>query len=232
MFDFNENQKKIITLLIIVFCLALLALVGYLSFSHKPVIAPKNATSTDAMGEVVDEHFFIPDTRMIEFNEGSIISPGVYNTKLVPATSEERIIVTTAKLSLKQSYNLALPSVTKWSSDAKLVFIKSLGVLTLEGRTGEWQVIFSSVIKQRDYELIIQEDKIVAQKEIMSKVVGYDLPLNWYDSNDAILSLQSLPQFSSDSISSISFYHNPDQSYWAYGLAIAEGQKTTSMWVK
>src|SRR3989338_6961807 len=71
----------------------------------------------------------------------------------------------------------------RWSSDAKLVFIKSLGAITLEGKSSQWQLAFSSKTKvKKGYEIIIQADQIVSKKEIDSTAVGADLSKNWKDS--------------------------------------------------
>ena len=73
-------------------------------------------------------------------------------------------MVSKAVLTVKGSYNLEARS-GKWSSDAKLVFVKSLGAITLEGKSSQWQIVFMSKTKTgKGYEIIVQEDQVVSQK--------------------------------------------------------------------
>jgi hypothetical protein len=120
----------------------------------------------------------------------------------------------------------------QWSADSKLIFIRSLGALGLDGKSSAWQIVCGSQEKKKGLEIIIQADKIISQKEITAETYGFDLPQNWYDSNEAIASLQNLVQFYNDTISSISFYYSSAGDSWAYGLATGQAEKTTSMWVK
>lgn len=178
-------------------------------------------------GKVIEENLVIPQTEKAVVNEGRVVNEGAYQTPLVPKSDEERIIAPLAELTLKGSYNVSINEAKKWSDDAKLVFIKSLGAVTLEGKSSQWQIIFGSKNKKKGYEIIVQKDKIVSQKEIFSDSFGYDLPDNWRDSNYAVGTLQATPQFSDATVSSINFYYNVDGKKWSYALSTSRG--TTSM---
>jgi hypothetical protein len=179
-------------------------------------------------GQIIDDEIKIPETVEIASNEGEIVPRGLYNIKLQPQSESETVIITKAKLTLKEAYNLSLVEAEKWSNDAKLIFIKSNGALGLDGKASSWQLAYGSINKRAGYEIIIVSDKIVSAKEIKSDSSGFSLPANWYDSYEAIAAL-NLPQFSQDTISAISFYYSSANDSWAYGLA--NDQKTTSMWV-
>lgn len=176
---------------------------------------------------VIEDEPIIPQTEQVSPVDGRIIEKGKYDIPLVPKSEEEEVVVVKAKLTVKGSYDLAGDKAKEWSEDAKLVFIKSLGAVDLEGKSSGWQVVFGSKAKKMGYEIIIQADKIFSQKEIKSDSYGYDLPENWYDSGSAIASLQELPQFSDATVSSITFYYNIDGKNWGYALATSRG--TTSM---
>lgn len=180
---------------------------------------------------VIEETPVIPDTQEVSMADARILEQGAVSVPLVPKTEGERVIVPRAKLTMKGVCDRALPETAKWSPDAKLVFIKSLGAITLEGKSSQWQLVFSSKTKKgRGYEVIVQEDRIVSQKEITSTAVGADMPKEWYDSDGAIKSLQSLPQFLDATIWAINFFYDRDSEWWMYVIATSVGN--TSMFVK
>ena len=160
---------------------------------------------------MVEEKLVIPDTQKITGGEGRFVSEGLVAVPLVPKTESEKIMVSKAVLTIKGSYDLSLSEAQKWSSDAKLVFIKSLGAVTLEGKSSQWQLVFSSKTKlKKGYEIIIQADQIVSQKEIDSTAVGADIPKTWKDLGEVIKELQSHPLYQDATVSAVSFYLNPD----------------------
>ncbi len=178
--------------------------------------------------QVIEENLVIPDTQKITGAEGRTVESGKVDVPLVPKSESEKVIVAKAVLTVKGSYGLTLPEAEKWATDAKLVFVKSLGAVTLEGKSSQWQVAFSSKTKpKKGYEVIIQADKIVSQKEIDSTAVGANVPADLKDSGEAIVLLQELPQFSDATISSINFYYNADGKIWRYALSTSKG--TTSV---
>ncbi len=179
---------------------------------------------------VVVENLVIPDTKNVATVDARIPNSEAYKVPLVPKSGSEKVVVPNAVLTLKESYAKANPDALIWSNDAKLVLIKSLGALTLEGKSSQWQVVFGSKTKKKGYEVILQGDAVVSKKDIESTAYGYDLPKNWYDANEAIVSLQTLPQFSDATVSGINLFYNADSREWAYGLATSRG--ATAMPVK
>lgn len=173
---------------------------------------------------VIEENLVIPETQKITGGEGKTINGGAVEVALVPKNDAEKVVVTKAVLTVKGSYNLVVPEAQKWASDAKLVFVKSLGAINLEGKSSQWQIVFVSKTKiGKGYEIIIQTDQIVSKKEIPSKATGADLPKSWYDSDGAIKSLQTLPQFSDATVSSITFSFDLDSKKWIYALSTSKG---------
>ena len=223
---FFQNKKIIyvIIAIVIVLTIGIIYIFDLLPESLKKTIffGPK--------GTVIEENLVIPNTEKIAVVEGRFVSPGTYQTPLVPKSDAEEIIAPKAVYTARNGYDVSINEARKWSADAKLIFIKSLGAITLEGKSSQWQIVFGSKTKKKGYEIIIQADKVVSQKEIPSDSFGYDLPKNWYDSGEAIKSLQTMPQFSDAAVSSISFYYNTDGKNWGYGLATSRG--TTSMPVR
>ena len=107
--------------------------------------------------------------------------------------------------------------------DAKLVFIKSLGSVMLDGKSSYWQIGFGSKAKKGGYEVVVQGDRIVEAKEVSSSVYGYDEPLHFYDSNDAIDTIRTQPYYQDATLSQVNLYYNTDGKVWVYALATSKG---------
>lgn len=204
---------------------------GYLKFDFGTNLFKENKplSKVQLTPKIVEENLVIPETKKIFGNEGRFIEENsAAEIALVPKSEAEKVIVPKAILTVKGSYGLAVIEAQKWSSDVKLVFIKSLGAITLDGKSSQWQLAFSSKTKsKKGYEVIIQADQIVSKKEIDLTASGADVLKNWLDSDSAIKSLQELPQFSDATISSINFYYNSDGKIWRYVISTSKG--TTSI---
>lgn len=180
-------------------------------------------------GVVVEEELVIPNTENIEGNEGRIVKSGAYESPINPS-DETRAVSARAILTIKGAYEAALPVARGWSADAKLISIRSLGIVTFGGMSGEWQVLFGSAERKAGFEVIVYGDAIALQKNVLSESFGFTLPADWYDSGDALLSLRAMSQFADATVSSLSFFYNEDGKRWGYGLATSKG--TVSMPVK
>lgn len=172
---------------------------------------------------IVSENLVIPNTKEVTLADMRSVNTSAYEVSLVPHSEGQEVSVAQAVYTLKESYSKSLPEALLWSPDAKLVLIKSLGAITLEGKSSQWQVVFGSKMKNKGYEVVIQAEQIVSKKEITSRSIGYSVPENWYEAKDAIVSLQALPGFSDATVSGISFYYNTDAKEWRYGFATSKG---------
>jgi len=177
--------------------------------------------------KVIEETLTLPDTTHIVSGAGRTIEEGKVDVPLVPKNEGERIIVSKAVLTVKNGYDLAAAEAQKWADDAKLVFVKSLGAVTLEGKSSQWQIAFASMAKKKGYEVVIQGDQIASHKEVASDAVGAAVPENLIDSSAAIQAIQEMPQFSDATVSSINLYYNADGKVWRYAFATSIG--TTSL---
>ncbi|OGD31827.1 hypothetical protein A3C91_00170 [Candidatus Azambacteria bacterium RIFCSPHIGHO2_02_FULL_52_12] len=208
------------TLIIIIFIVIIVFALGAGYYFYAPSgNAPSAGQNTPSQGRVIEEKLVIPDTKSITGSEGRVVDQGAISIALVPKDDNEKVIVPGAVLSVKGSYDLAKPEAAKWSSDAQLAFIKSLGAVTLEGKSSQWQIAFSSKIKKgKGYEVVIQGDGIVSQKEVDSGAVGGETPPNFADRDSlwALAQLAAIPQFQTASISAIIFSYNPDAKGWDY----------------
>lgn len=225
--NYFKDKKNILIVAIILIIIIVIILI-VLTFKKNPSNTPTFNTQT-FKGVVINDNIKIPNTTSVTSNDGEVVPRGEYNIKLQPQSEADTVIITKAKLTLKEAYNLSIIEAVKWSSDTKLVFIKSNGALGLDGKSSSWQLVYGSADRQKGYEIIIGENQIISSKEVLSDSSGFDLPTNWYDSYEAIAAL-NLPQFSQDTISALSFYYSSANQSWAYGLA--NGEKTTSMWVQ
>ena len=121
------------TLIIIIFIVIIVFALGAGYYFYAPSgNAPSAGQNTPSQGRVIEEKLVIPDTKSITGSEGRVVDQGAISIALVPKDDNEKVIVPGAVLSVKGSYDLAKPEAAKWSSDAQLAFIKSLGAVTLE----------------------------------------------------------------------------------------------------
>lgn len=235
-FNYNKNMNRKTLLIFLAISTAAVGLVGVIYLvsqeNENTPISENGNWSIDLSPEkpkVVEEKLIIPETQEITGGEGRVIDQGPVEVPLVPKSEGEKVVVSNAILSVKGSYNLAIAEAKKWADDAILVFVKSLGAVTLEGKSSQWQLAFFSEAKQnKGYEIIIQGDQIVSRKEIDSVANGADLPSAWKDSSEIVVSLQELPQFSDATISSINLYYNTDGKIWRYVLSTSRGNTSMS----
>jgi len=220
------QNKKLIVILAIFAIVVVVAAIYIISPGKFSVL--KNLSRTIGLEkgtpQIIEENLVAPETKKITGSEGKTASSGPVEVPLVPKTESEKVVVSKAVLTVKGSYELAKSEAGKWSTDAKLVFIKSLGVITLEGKSSQWQLAFSSKTKvKKGYEIIIQADQIISKKEIDSTAVGADAPKQWKDLGDVIKELQSHPLYQDATVSAATFYLNPDNKKWYYTLSTSKG---------
>lgn len=202
--------------------LALLIGGGAFFFRHSLPFASRT-------GIAVEETLRIPETERIDGHAGRTVTPGAYDAPL-DAKSGEGIVSSRAVHTLKGSYAVANVRSLAWADDAALISIQSLGAVTEEGKSGEWQLFFGSASRGAGFEVIVFGDRVASEKEVASVLEGYPVPVEWYDSGDALASLRDMPQFSDATVSSLHFFHNEDGERWGYALSTSEG--TVSMPVR
>lgn len=227
-------MKKIIIAIIFLVVASLIVYFVFPEFSSK--ISQVVDLIPDEPRVIENEQLVIPQTEKITQTDSVIVQKGTVEIPFAPKTEAEKVVVPKAILTVKGSYNLAKTEAEKWASDAVPVFIKSIGAITLEGKSSQWQLAFSSAsakatadkskTTQKGYEIIIQGDQIVSQKEIDSTIISGKMPIKWKDSGEVIASLAQHPYFGDATVSSIKFYYNLDNKNWRYAFATSKG--TTS----
>lgn len=148
----------------------------------------------------------------------SVMSTGE-NIALV---SREHVIIEGGK-TLKEGYAIAEPEARSWATDAKLVYIHSLGTVTIDGVSSGWEVVFGSKIKKKGYMVSVVGGMVVDKRDVISTSSGYTLPSDWYDAAEAVKSIQTLPQFKDATISGLNFYYNEDGKRWGYAISSSNG---------
>lgn len=221
----TTNKKSIIIGIIV----AILVLVGTL-YLFKPSILNIFTQPIGIDVErpiVVDEEPILPDTTEIKSSDRFSIVEGNTQTPLVPKSDGDRVIVSKATFTVKGAFDFSKEEANQWSAKAKLAYVKSLGAVTLDGKSSEWQVIYvSSDKKNKGYEVIIFGDQILSKKEIESNFAGADVNENIKDSGEVIVVLQELPQYSNATLSAINFYYNSDVKGWRYNIVTSSGAVT------
>ena len=101
-------------------------------------------------GRVIEENLVIPNTEKVAAVEGRFVSAGITRRRWFPKSDAEEVIVPKAVYTARNGYDVSINEARKWSADAKLIFIKSLGAVTLEGRSSQWQIVFGSKPKKKD----------------------------------------------------------------------------------
>jgi hypothetical protein len=227
-----EKSKKYIILGLIVFIIILFILVVLITTGilKNPFQAFTQKKVIEATPKIIQEDLVIPETTSIAGGEAKIVPSGLVEVPLVPKDNSEKVIVPKAVLTVKGAYSLTLNEAKKLAGDVMLSFIKSLGAVNIDGKSSQWQVVFSSKEKGKAYEFIVQGEQIVKSGEFTSGAFGAQLPANWYDSDGAIKTLQFTPEFSSATVSAINFYFDLDSQGWMYALSTSLG--VTSMTVK
>lgn len=178
---------------------------------------------------IENEQLVIPNTQKITGGEGRVVEQGSVAVPLVPKNEAEKVVVPKAILTVKGSYDLAKMEAEKWASDAVPVFIKSLGAVTLEGKSSQWQLAFSAKSKlKKGYEIIIQGDQIVSQKEIDSTAKGVDFPINMLDSGEFVKKLQERLAFADATLSSFLLASTPESTdvKWWFSISTSKGTVT------
>lgn len=226
------SQKSLIILLGFFIAVSVLLVIFYIYFSDSVSVSQRSGGYVSVVPEkpkIIEEKLIIPKTQEISGGEGRAAGQGPVAVALVPKTEDEKVVVAKAVLTVKGSYDLAVSQAKIWANDANLVFVKSLGAVTLEGKSSQWQIVFFSEIKPgKGYEIIIQGDQVVSRKEIESAARGAVLPNTWRDSGEIVASLQELPQFSDATVSSINLYYNVDGKIWRYVLSTSRGNTAMS----
>lgn len=174
---------------------------------------------------VVDEVIKIPTGSFRTNTSGWFPGKEAYKVPLNPQNNSERVVVTGAVLTPYGAYTLALPAAQGWAPDAKLIFMKSLGTVMVDGKSLGWQVVFGSKTKKGGYELVVERDALITQKEISSSVFGADVPGNFIE-RDAVWAIQRLaenPQFSSATMTGLNLVYNADAKAWDYVIAHSFG---------
>lgn len=178
---------------------------------------------------VITENIVIPNTTTTGTSDARVASLDKYAVPLVPMTKGDEVVVPNAVLTLRGSYDLAIVEGEKWANDAKLVYIKSLGAVTLEGKSSTWQVVMGSRTKKMGYEVIIQGSSVLSQKEVDSKDFGGAIPETWKDLAIVIKELQSHPLYQNATISEVNFYYNIDNRKWYYAIATSKGMSSIGL---
>lgn len=224
---FEKVNKKVIAAIAVLVLLILFFVIFPGIFSRLKNFLTGQNNSENLQPKVVMEKISLPPPQKISPVSGRMVSAGPVQTPIVPKNAGEEIVAPEAVLTLKGVYGQALPEAQKWSSAAKLVFIKSIGVLTLNGKSDGWQIVFGSKMKKsKGYEIIFEGDKIISQKEIESSFAGADLPKDWRDSGVALFVLRQTPYFSGATVSSMNFFYNIDAKIWQYGFFTSKGTTT------
>lgn len=215
--------KNKIFIFIVIVAVIFIAVIWY-AYQNSPTF--KESTTFWESAKVIDEKIVIPKTEVVDTIDARIGGTGGQSIALVPKTKGEEVVVPNAELTLRNALTLALVAGKTWASDAKPVYIKSLGVVTLEGKSSTWQVMSGSRTKKVGYEVIVQGPQILSEREVFSSDFGGILPESWKDLDVIIKELQSHPLYKDATISGVSFYYDNKTKTWYYGIQTSKGMSS------
>lgn len=214
---FNNNKR-----VVLIGGFVMIAIIGIVIYYRGPAGVKQAIFGGE---RVVDEVIKMPAGSLRTSTDGWFPSKEAYKVPLNPQNGGERVVVTGAVFTPYGAYTLALPSAQSWAPDARLIFMKSLGTVMVDGKSLGWQVVFGSKTKKKGYELVVERDAIITQKEIPSSVFGADVPSNFIE-RDAVWAIQRLaenPQFSSATMTGLNLVYNVDAKAWDYVIAHSFG---------
>ncbi len=218
-------MKKNLIIVVVVF--AVIAAGGIAFFV---VMRGERKVTVQGKPRVIEEKLIIPDTQAVSEGEARVLEQGAVAVPLVPKSEGEKVIVPRAELTLKEGYEAAGVAAREWDAEAMLVFVKSLGAVTLEGKSSSWQALFSSPRKNNaGYEVILQGKEIVSKKEVVSEAPGAAVPQNWKDLVEIIRELQQHPLYQDALVTAVSFHLNPDNKKWYYAILTTKGANTIAV---
>ncbi|MEI7498446.1 MAG: hypothetical protein WCK11_04140 [Candidatus Falkowbacteria bacterium] len=155
---------------------------------------------------------------------GRTLQPSNYLTPLSPKNAEERRQYPLAIFTLEEVMNQMLADARRWSADAKPLYIHSAGAVGLDGKSSQWQAVFTSRLKNAAFELVYRGDSLWRQSQITKQDEGENLPVTLPSTRLQIMSNSDLPQFSNRSMTSIGWYYNLDAKKWFYQIALDGNQ--------
>src|SRR3989344_5382824 len=198
-------------LIIIITLVVLVAVAGVLFWNST---RKERKITVQGTPRIIEEHITIPDTREVNEADARLLEQGAVAVPLVPKSEEEKVIIPQAELTLKEGYAAAADAARQWDDAALPVFIKSLGTVTLEGKSSSWQTMFSSPDKENiGYQVILQGKSIVSKKEV----------------GEVIRVLQQPPLYQDASLTAASFHLNPDNKKGYYGILTSKGASTIAV---
>lgn len=143
----------------------------------------------------------------------------------VPVMSDRKTVIEGGK-TLKEGYFIAEVEALLWSKDAKLVYVKSLGTVTMGGISSGWEVVLGSKEKKKGYAVAVVNGAVASRGEVALGSFGYDLPKNWFDAGEALKAISTLQQFKDVTISGMNFYYNEDGKRWGYAVSHSKGTES------
>lgn len=162
----------------------------------------------------------IPTPRSVEKISVGDGRMAVSTGEKIALQSNERVVIDGGK-TLKEGYVIAEGAATAWAPDAKLVYVRSLGTVTVDGVSSGWEVVFGSKTQEKGYVVAVIGGAIASRGESVLPDSGHATPENWYDAKEAIKSIQALPLFKDATISGINLYF--DGKIWEYVIASSKG---------
>lgn len=208
---YNNNQR-----LVWIMAGVLTLIVGVVAYYGSPMKTKRAIFDNE---RVISEK---PTPRAVESTASFDARAATSTGQAVSLTSSTHLLIDDGT-TIKEGYAIANPVALSWSSDAKLVYIRSLGTVTLGGVSSGWEVAFGSKMLSKQYVISVINGKVAKNAEIIATSFGHDVPMKWHDSGDAIKSIQTSSVFKDATISGLNFYYSEDSKLWGYAISTSRG---------
>lgn len=133
----------------------------------------------------------------------------------------------------RNAFDIALPEAQKWQSDAKMVFLNSIGPIGETGRSNNWGVAFASKnVKGKVYLVNVVDYKIISAGETLYTGSGADFPENIISLEEAIKQFRQIKGNDNIEILGAEAIYGPALKVWYWGIKTPLGVTSVKAAIK
>jgi hypothetical protein len=128
------------------------------------------------------------------------------------------------KIAGQEAYNLALEKAKAWRTDAVLAYLAS-GAMVESDRADSWRLIFISPgLKNKGYEIKINDKRIIASQEIDYAGQGEDFPVaTRVTQEQAVEKVRAMAGYEQAKILSVDAVYGSGTKTWYWGVKTDKG---------
>ena len=151
---------------------------------------------------------------------GYFIFFGILKTPKIPNVFNQNKVATIQPgfVDSRNAYDLVVNRAKDWKPDAVLSNLES-GSVDSGGRSNNWTFIFvSASVKNRGFEIKIEDEKITGAQEIPYVSQGTELPSNLISADEAIQIAKSIKGNENIEVTGVEAIYSPEGKIWYWGV--------------